>query len=56
MQAMFWKITKVLEQNLSIIVAEFQIIAILENPSKGDLSNFKENNYRRVPLQQILML
>ena len=28
----------------------------LENPSKDDLSNSMEETYRRVPLQQILML
>ena len=54
---MFRKITKGLKQNLSIILQEFHIIAILENPSKDDLKvNSRENNYRRFPLQQILML
>ena len=45
--------SKGLEQNLSIILQEFHIIAILKNPSKDDPSNSKENNYRMVPLQQI---
>ena len=47
MWAMFWIITKGLEQNLSIILQESHIIAILENPSKDDLTNSKENNYCR---------
>ena len=51
---MFWKITKRLEQNVSVILQEFQIIAILENPSKDDFSNSKENSFCRVPLQQIV--
>ena len=48
---MFSKITKRFEQNLSIILQEFYVIATLENLSKDGLSNSKENNYRRVPLQ-----
>ena len=48
---MFLKITEGIEQTLSIILQEFHIIAILGNSSKDDLSNSKENNYRKVPLQ-----
>ena len=39
---MFRKITKELEQNLSIICKKFRIIAIPGNPSKYDLINSKE--------------
>ena len=53
---MFSRTTKGLEQNLSIILQEFQIVAILENLSKDDLSTSKRNNYCGVPPQQIVML
>ena len=34
----------------------FHLIAISENASKYDISDSKEDTYRRVPLQQIWML
>ena len=52
---MLRKIIKGLEQNLSIILQGFHIIAIFENTSKYD-SDSKEDIYREVPLQQIWML
>ena len=53
---MLRKIIKGVEQNLSIILQGFHIIAIFENTSKYDISDSKEDIYREVPLQQIWML
>ena len=51
MKAMFRKFAKGPEQNLSIICKDsIYKIAILENQSKDDLSDSKENYHRRVPL------
>ena len=48
---MLRKFAKGPEQNLSIICKDsIYKIAILENQSKDDLSDSKENYHRRVPL------
>ena len=51
MQAMFRKFSKGPEQNLSLFSRIPYIIAVLENPSKDDLSDSKGNDNRRIPLQ-----
>ena len=52
---MFRKIIKVIKQTVSIICKDF-VTAIPENTSKYHLSDYKEGNHRRVPLQKIWML
>ena len=47
---MFRKFATGPEQNLSIFARIQYTIAILENPSKDDLSDSKKNAHRRVPL------